>query len=344
MKISNPVKFFASQNSDELFRSILMARGDVVQQYSETGDENQANWHDTLSEFDKWTKISFDGGKTFPLKFLKNFDDEVVISDENGELFNWPTTITDPNNNNATFFSNTIVLSGANAIPILNEIVNEDDSVSKDSIEINGETITKLDFTKTKYVKGVSLIRQEDDEFSFIEITDLSYNFSQDGNENIRLTCKFSVKEAGLTNRKYFYKIKLNKTNNFFAGVKCPVYSNMITAIPTVATDDFGICNQLDKNNENLKTIIFTYSPKNIKSISLYVGSGEILRSGNVNFLVKIGETEYEFVRNVTREFSWITFNNYNNAQGEVSITRLTTNNDTLNAVCIISGIRVETE
>lgn len=90
MKISTPLRYFAEKNNSEILKnSILMARGDVICQYSIVNNPiNDSDWIDFNSitnniEDYKWMRISFDNGKTFPFKSKLNSE---VIKEFNFEI------------------------------------------------------------------------------------------------------------------------------------------------------------------------------------------------------------------------------------------------------------------
>lgn len=73
MKINNPVKW-TTDDSD----GTLIARGEVVAQYSQRVFPGDTDWVDQSSiaenESYQWIRISFDGGTTYSIKYRLNLD------------------------------------------------------------------------------------------------------------------------------------------------------------------------------------------------------------------------------------------------------------------------------
>lgn len=338
MRINNPKKFNASGtgNSED-----LVSIGEVLNLTKFKYSSNNIDWHDNKEDDDIYIKGSFDGGKSYPLFFTGQMNDEIIIKSDNGELFDWPAATSSQ--------SLAVVLSGINSCPILSAIIENDSSIL---IENPGhgehEDNKAIDFIISNYINGVSLIRQEDDGYSYVEtIGQISYNFIQDNhdhNGNIKLQYYFTPSEI-LTNRKYFLKIRLNTNkinqNMLMADFKVPIYSSNVTAIPTKLDEIYGICNYLSKGDSINCLSRFA----NVSRIALNVVSADSNETGNIKLGIKIGNNpEIIDTYQVTAENSWIYINNTSLYSGQISIRRFNDSNDTLNATCIILGIRVENE
>lgn len=337
MRINNPVKFTKGNNANSADNALVTV-GEVKSLYKEEYSADGLNWHnDVKNNNDSLMRVSFDGGNNYPLKFSSYINDEIILKNEDGELFNWPTT-TGTN-------SLSIILRGINEAPILSSIVeNYPDRVFSQTE--NGNRY--LDFILPGFIKGVSLIRQEPDGHSYLEITDgFVYNFIQDNDENdgnIKLQYYFNSQESS-NQYKYFIKIKLNLFNinsgSLISGFKVPVYSSTVQAVPTVTDEEIGVCNYLDKTSTSLNSFTCLTRFVNITRLSLYISS-EI--AGNISLTVKFGNNTVNVVKPVTTSESWIYIENSQLSSGEITVTRNDDSSDTLSSACIVTGIRVESE
>ena len=87
MKINNPTKFFQdleenieNNSSNEKYKATLVSRGDIIKLYAETDSINPSDWHFEPTETDKWWKMSFDFGKTYPIHMRMSYDVDDIIS------------------------------------------------------------------------------------------------------------------------------------------------------------------------------------------------------------------------------------------------------------------------
>ena len=338
MRINKPEKFVKGAAPNSVDNS-LITYGEVKNLYKEEFSTDGLNWHADKNNVDNLMRISFDGGKKYPLQFSNSINDEIILKQESGELFDWPSV--EQSN------SMSVVLRGINEVPILSSIVENYAENVVFQMQNQGSSTNKiLDFVLPGFVKGVSLIRQESDGHSYVEITDnFSYNFVQDNeqnNGNIKLQFYFNSSSSNQT-RKFFIKIKLNlyNINNLIPGFRVPVYSSAVQAIPTVTDEEFGVCNYLDKASASLNSFTCLTRFVNITRLSLYI---KAIQPGNISLTVKFGTNTVNVVKSVTSSESWIYIDNTNRSSGEISVTRNNDSSDTLTPACIVTGIRVETE
>jgi len=193
MKINRPTKYFPLSPGDSgydevLEKSTLVMRGDFVQKYS---DDN------------KIMKMSFDGGKTFPI--VSNYQDELIVLHDDGSLLEYSELT-----NLGSQLSGSIVLSDREKFSALYNILENDYNVF-----VLNEDCSKfyLNFTEYQYVNGISLVKQESD-YSYVEINDsITYRFGLGSNNNINL--EYSIDSSKLSNdQKYFIKVNVKYPNN----------------------------------------------------------------------------------------------------------------------------------
>ena len=359
MKINNPVKFTKGSDANSADNE-LASIGDVkkicgdsknfsifMQQFSADGtDEN--GWHSEQTSDDKFVRYSFDGGVNWQIRSSYQ-GDTFILKNSNDHLFNfnYDFPLGDQNINGSILLAGD---SGDAAIlgAILSSIISNETSNIPSDIINNGVI---YDFVQTGIIDKVTLVKQSGDPnqtitlYSYIEDSDVAFNIVKDNNNggNLKLQYYYSKKASDINS--FFVKVKLNRINNFVIGSKInvPVYSSFESAIPTVSDEVYGTCNYLSKTNSSLTNITLLSRFVNIKRICLYVVSmdGNI---GNVSLNVKFGQNEVDKVINVSSIENWVYIENTQNSSGEIIITRVSDNNDTLNDICIVTGIRVETE
>ena len=205
-------------------------------------------------------------------------------------------------------------------------------------------------FLQHGIIDKVSLVKRAGNEYTYIEDNSFSFNIVKDivDHQGTLKLQYYYVKTTSDADVLYYMKVKVNlaKFNSFVIGTKfdIPVYSSVENAIPTVSDENYGTCNYLDKTNSALSKITLLSRFVNIKRISLYVASMD-KSSGKVSLNVKFGSNEINnVIRDVTGNESWIYIENTANSSGEITVTRNNNLYDTLSNICIITGIRVETE
>lgn len=329
MKVNNMTKFFAENEGDASFlaakkRSTIVTRGDIIKLYAAKDSDSPGDWHVDVTEQDKWWKMSFDAGNTFPVKmkfdetppsFAENVTEEKIILDHG------PTAWIEE---------------------LIEEKNEETDEV------INSYYITKLNVNRTFMINAdiyedlrdngtvnVSLI--DEDGFASV-ISNFKYKYDDSTNGIIiKIDDKFIGLYSGLQ-----VTIKLGGSASNVASVPTPVYSMLISAIPSVYDSTYGVCNYLD---DEIQTIECVTKLNDINVLKIKVVSSSPDKSGNIRIQLTCGSwSSGRLTIPATSTETWFEIPLDSKLNGTLVITRhyddaLDTLNDKINGINAISAI-----
>lgn len=328
MKINNLEKFYNEDVDPSLIalvrkKSKFVTSGDIIKLYSETetddvpGSTEESKWHLDLRETDKWWKMSFDGGITFPI--LMRLENIVIPGIEKAfEKAEDQETAEE----NGTWY------------------VDEDENVVFDQAIIIDENYEVLK-------NGTVKVQYEDENGFRHDLQGFGYKFNDEEgtisiNYNEKQETEFSV---------IYVSVKVGITNQSLPAIPYHVYNSSIAAIPTVYDDTYKTCNYLDSNIPSIESITKLYDVDliylSILTPSLNV-SGDIVLKIEVDDTVIFDELPFKNITN-TRQVFPIYFETP--IEGTLKITRLIGNEkDTLNDIsngiealtAIITDIKAE--
>lgn len=299
MKISNPTKFFPALNDlDENSRSsydqlawdsILMSRGDIIRKFATFDSAIESDWHvGSPLEVDKWIKFSFNGGVTYPLKF--QYKNDLIIKIAKDEKYKALDTVEFA----LSSYSESVYQAVKNGFLSLTSFHNELDS---DQNIIN---------------------------VWYSNILNFSYSFNDDTRIlTIKLLSDIPSNSDGI-----MLTIGMDGSNSNALAVSTPLFSSTTGAIPTVYTEEFGICNLLDSK---IPAITCLTKFEDVNGLALKVITSDETKIGNVELLFSCGTTSWSQVISVSTTEEWISINVPNQLTGTLVIQRnFNSSNDTL--------------
>ena len=318
MKISTPLRFFTGNTNNENYSenykdALLMARGDVICQYS--AEDIPENWVDFKDITDvsiyKWIRMSFDSGTTWPLQSKLNSN---------------------------------VILEFSFEINDTNIINNQDDQTFIKRYRYVIDNLTQFQAIKN----NPTAVYVENGNNSLSVIAPIVYR-ELDGNYYLDVLFTDSFVST-YTNKICVVKVLNNSAAGAFA-VPVPVYSNYVNAIPQVYDDELSenvcyldesfntikITNNLDNCTKlSLKTKYLSDTPGNIKIKLEFIN-----KNNNITVLAS------KNIITVSTEEKWIDIEFSTPINGNLQINRLYDNNNSElisgnNITAIITNIKVE--
>lgn len=327
MKISRPSKYYPvmGQNDDpDIYKSIawnsvLVSRGDIVKKYAQGDYPNELAWH--VAEFpskdDRWVKISFDGGISYPLKF--QFKNQLVVPvvknlSDLGEDFDLNTDI------EFSLFDQPISVYDAakNGLISLTAVVNIPDHLNGNDQTATAQTEPEAgdqtepetdpdtgDQTEPEAGDQTSTSEPVDYEESwFVSLSKFRYIYDDERKVIIvRLLEELPSYTVAL-----MLRVGVDGSNSNALAVSSPLYSMSTGAIPTVYDSGdanrtgYGICNMLDRR---IPTITCLTKFEDINALSLKVVSAENT-TGKIKLEFICGDTTWTEVFEVTGRETWV--------------------------------------
>lgn len=327
MKVNNLEKFYSEVQSDPNFekakrRSTIVTRGDILKLYSADGSET--NWHAEPQDGDKWWKMTFDGGKTYPIQM--KFDTSVptakfILNRSDFNTSEWGSTL------------------------ILNQQTNE----SYYSINFSKTFIINEDFDLLK--EGNVKAQYEDQDGYLHDLENFGYKFNESASSLVvNVSGNFAIEFD-----KIVISIKLGTSNATIPTIPTPIYSTQVSAIPSVYDNVYGMCNYLDNEVEKIECLTKLSDVDVIKIKAVTASSditGDVVLKFNISPSFNSSSTTIEKVVSISANEAWQEIVLENPVNGILTISRewndsRDTLKDTLNLddviSLIITEIKVET-